>query len=236
MEKTMGTLKKIFILHGWTYSIEKWKLFIECMKAHGYDSVQFHIPGLTEETDKVWTVEDYVEWLSEKLGKEKVILIGHSNGGRIALAFAAQYPQRLKKLILIDSAGIYHRGILIRFKRFIFKELARIGKKITSSPILQKILYTVARERDYYNASPLMKQTMVHMISTDLTPKLQHITVPTLLIWGKNDKSTPLSDGKIMHTHIKHSKLYVIDEAKHSPHFTHPKEVCEKIVKELQNV
>jgi pimeloyl-ACP methyl ester carboxylesterase len=42
------------------------------------------------------------------------VLLGHSNGGRIALAFAEKYPDKVKQLVLIDSAGIYHNEFSIR--------------------------------------------------------------------------------------------------------------------------
>ena len=58
------------------------------------------------------TLEEYVEWLRSKLADERdVVLIGHSNGGRIAIAFADRYPEKISKLILIDSAGIVHKCI-----------------------------------------------------------------------------------------------------------------------------
>src|SRR3990167_9589850 len=128
-EKKMGTLNKVYILHGWTYSTDKWKPFVEFLKQKGIDSTLLKIPGLTEKLDKAWKIEDYIEWLKNKVGN-KVILIGHSNGGRIALNFSIKYPGKVAKLILIDSAGIYHNDIFIKIKRGGFFILAKIGKKI----------------------------------------------------------------------------------------------------------
>src|SRR3989338_4234164 len=106
----MGIMKKIIILHGWAYSTDKWRPFIEELKKSGVKSKMIKIPGLTSPLDQVWNLDDYVEWLKKNLSKEKgkVILLGHSNGGRIALAFSAKYPEKVGKLILIDSAGIFH--------------------------------------------------------------------------------------------------------------------------------
>ncbi len=201
------------------------------VKSAGYEPVMLHVPGLTEATDKVWTLHDYVEWLKEKLGQEQeAILIGHSNGGRIALAFAEKYPAKLKQLVLIDSAGIYQRGWLIRTKRAVFGAVARLGKKITSSQILRKIMYALAGAKDYKNASVEMRQTMKNLILVDLRAHLPNISMPTLIIWGARDKATPLSDGKLMHEKIKGSEFFVIDEAGHSPQLTHAGLVSKKIL------
>lgn len=226
-------MTKVIILHGWTYSTEKWSHFTKLMAAH-YEVELLKIPGLTEDLRKVWNLDDYVEWLKKKVDSEdKVILIGHSNGGRISLAYTLKYPDKIFKLILIDSAGIYHNELPIRFKRFMFKSLAKLGKKFTSWEKLKILLYKLAREGDYKNATPTQRQTMLNLINIDATQLLSKVKVPTLIIWGKNDKITPLSDGKLMHHLIKNSKLKIINDAKHSPQFTHPKEVAEKIYEYL---
>ena len=74
---------------------------------------------------------------------------------------------------------------------------------------------------------------MANLITTNVTNKLALIEIPTLIIWGEMDKTTPLSDGILMHQLIKDSKLAVIAGAHHSPQFTHPKEVAKKIYEYL---
>ncbi len=103
-------MKKIFILHGWTKTTDKWKPFIDYLRDDRFSIELLKIPGLTAKIDKPWALDNYVEWLKNIVDKEKnkVILIGHSNGGRISLAFAAKYPQKIEKLFLIDFAGIRH--------------------------------------------------------------------------------------------------------------------------------
>lgn len=231
----MGAISKILILHGWAYSIEKWEPFTTSLQDNGFNVELLKIPGLTEKLDSVWNIDSYVEWLNRKIGKgEKVILIGHSNGGRILLAFAAKYPEKIKHLILIDSAGIYHDELPIRLKRFIFQSLAGVGKKFSKSDSLRKLLYKLARENDYEKAPPFVRQTMVNLINFDVTESLSKIKIPTLIIWGKEDKTTPLSDGQLIHKLIKGSKLHIIKTAKHSPQFTHVDEVTKVLTKEIK--
>ncbi len=77
---------------------------------------------------------------------------------------------------------------------------------------------------------------MVNMISVDLTPCLEKIIAPTLIIWGNEDRITPLSDGKLMHNRIKDSKFKIIDGAGHSPYFTHPDQVVKNILTVIENI
>ena len=129
----MGTLmQKIIILHGWTYSTDKWTNFVELLKKSGFDVEVLKIPGLTEESNEVWDLDKYSKWLFDKMSKEneKVILLGQSNGGRIASYFASKHPDKVRNLILIDSAGIYHNDLYIRIKRFVFGKDTFISKRI----------------------------------------------------------------------------------------------------------
>lgn len=224
-------MKKIIILHGWTKNLDKWNDFLKNLDKTKIDYELPKIPGLTGNLNKIWNLDNYINWLGKIIDKQKnkVTLIGHSNGGKIALAFANQYPQKVEKLILIDSAGIYHNEIPIRAKRIVFKAIAKIGKKLTSSNSLKNLLYKFARESDYKDLDEKTKQTMINLITADLKPILPQIKIPTLIIWGANDKTTPLSDGILINNLIKNSELKIIKDAHHSPQYANPLEVVNLI-------
>lgn len=227
----MGTIKKILIIHGWTYSLEKWSSLTNALKKDGFEVEFAKVPGLTEESKNVWNIKKYVSWLSNIVDKynSKVILVGHSNGGRIAISYAAKFPNKIEHLILIDSAGILHNGFPIRLKRLVFKTVAKVGKKFVNGGLFRKILYKLASEKDYEKASENMGRTMVNLISVDLKPKLKEIKVPTLIIWGKEDKITPLDDAYVMKNQIKGSILEIIDKTSHSPFYLNPERVAQII-------
>lgn len=228
---------KIYIIHGWAYTTEKWMPFIEFLKKHGIGPVMLKVPGLTAPLKEVWTLEDYVEWLRNELEheKEKIILLGHSNGGRISLAFAHKYPEKIKELILFDSAGIYHNELPIRLKRFIFGNLARFGRKFTNSDFLRKLLYKLTRESDYEKADPILRKTLHNLVTRDISKLFQQIHLPVVIIWGEEDTITPFTDGKKMHTMLKNSKLFPIKNARHSPMFTNVEEAGEIVLGELRS-
>lgn len=227
-------MKRIYIVHGWAYGLEKWDVASQLMKQTGFEPVFLHVPGLTKESKKAWDMPGYVDWLHKELAKEKApaILLGHSNGGRIALNFALKYPEKIKQLILLDSAGVYHDGLKIRTKRAVFKGLAKAGKLISKSAFLRKVLYKLAREQDYLNAPEHMRKTMANMLESDKLLKPERVTVHTTLIWGEEDSATPPADAYVLQRKIAGSTIHWVKEARHSPHHTHPEEFV-TILKEV---
>jgi|SRR3989344_3052631 len=228
-------LMKVYILHGWTYNQDKWlplkKILEEKTK---YPVEILDIPGLTGQIDRSWTIDDYVDWLYQKVKKEKYInLIGGSNGGRISMNFVIKYPKLISHLFLIDSAGVYQSSLIYRSKNFIFKLIAKMGKIFIKSQRLKIILYKMNRTNDYVLASDIMKNTLVNLITSDKQLDITQVKVPTTIIWGENDSITPLWMGKQINQKINNSKLFIIKNAHHSPQFTNTEEVAKIIIKSL---
>lgn len=229
-------MKKIYIVHGWTYTLDAWDECIAGLKAAGFDPVMLRVPGLTAPSEKVWTLDQYVEWLDSVLPLssstgpiEPITLVAHSNGGRVAIALAAQNPSRISNLILVDAAGIVHNEMPIRMKRAVFGTIAKTGKKLTSNALIRKIFHKLIVARDYARAPENMRETMKNLISIDLTDRLSKITAKTLILWGNHDKATPVMDAHLMHKRILGSKLVVFEGVGHSPH----KDVPERVVEEI---
>ncbi|MBI4091712.1 MAG: alpha/beta hydrolase [Candidatus Levybacteria bacterium] len=228
---------KILILHGWSYSIEKWKPFLKLLKESGVEYRVLKIPGLTAPLSNVWTLNNYTSWLLRKAKSEKrIALLGHSNGGRIVAAFAAKFPEKISHLILIDSAGIIRRDFKSLIKKHVFATAAKIGRVLTNSDSIRNLFYKAVGEEDYNKASPILKKTMLNLISQDLEPVFSKVKSPTLIIWGQNDTITPVSDGEKIYVLIQDSKLKIIENASHSPQFSHPKETSEIIIEFLNHI
>ena len=231
--------KTILILHGWGGQPKNWEKVVKQLKEKKIQVEIPYLPGFdkNQPINKPYTLNDYRQWLLSYLQQKKInkpVLVGHSNGGRIAAYFAAKYSDKIKKLILIASAGIPPKN---RIKIFIFKIISKIGKKIFQFirneklfKLAQKIIYKLAGESDYLKASPLMKKTMINLLAIDLTSDLAKIKCPTLIIWGKNDKITPLWIGKKIRQLIKNSQMKIIENGGHGLHFTHPKIIAQFII------
>lgn len=224
---------KLFILHGWTYQIATWNAVRTMLTERHIDYEFLPIPGLSDGTNPVWTLDDYVQWLEKKTATEdKVALWGHSNGGRISLAFTVKHPEKVARLILEDSAGIPPRG-LSKLKRDVFKISAQILGRFIRFEKFRSVFRRAIRASDYANATPEMRKTMSNLVLADLGKVLDRITCPTLIVWGAQDKTTPLKDGELIHRGIKNSRLVVLPDARHSPHITHAQKMVELVEKEL---
>ena len=88
----------LYIIHGWTYTVEPWKSTLKILKDNGINVKMLNVPGLTEPSNKVYTIEDYVKWADREI-PDGAIALGHSNGGRILLNLCAKKPTKLKYLL-----------------------------------------------------------------------------------------------------------------------------------------
>lgn len=210
----------VLLLHGWGAPAETYRLLIDHLS--GYCRVIApDLPGFggSDEPPAPWSVDDYADFTLEfaaALALHEVTPIGHSFGGRILIKLLsrADCPLTVKKLILMDAAGIKPRRPLSYYiKVYSYKA----GKRFFALPGVRTLFPNAtekARARrgsaDYNAASPLMRQTMVKAVNEDLTALLPRISVSTLLIWGENDTATPLSDGQKMERLIPDAGLVTL--------------------------
>jgi pimeloyl-ACP methyl ester carboxylesterase len=233
------TARTIVLLHGWTLSpsvTEKWQPFIRLLKQAGYTVKFWPLPGLAEAPAEPLTLQDYADWLEEKTRSLKsFLLLGHSFGGQLAIRFARLHPEKVDRLILVDSSGMLDTSLAKTLKRGIFKTLAKTGKMLTQSPSLRRWLYRLTRETDYYEASPSQRQTMQNLLKDQITDDLSQLSMPTLIIWGAQDRATPPKFGKLLAAKIPQAELHYIPEARHSPQYTHPEQTLSLLMQFLKD-
>lgn len=215
----------IVLLHGWGSNIKLFANLIELLSKK-YTVVAMDMPGFgeSEEPPSAWCVDDYVNFVIDFLkdyNTEKVMLLGHSFGGRVIIKLNSRknLPFEITKIILVDSAGILPpKNNKKSFRTYYYK----IGKAFLSMGIVQKIAPDALENfrkkmgsADYAAASPLMRQVLVKVVNEDLEPLLPDIKCPTLLVWGVNDTATPLSDGEKMEKLIPDAGLVKLENAGH---------------------
>jgi len=214
-------METLVILHGWGSSKEKWQALKKELEKKEIRVLAPDLPGFKDESklSRAWTFDDYLRWLEALLKKEeKFFLLGHSFGGGLAVKFASRHPDKIKGLILV-SAGI----VRMKTKKIVLiSKIAHIFNNFCFLPgykTAQKLIYyKILKRPDYLKAKGELKQTFKNIIAEDLTPILSKIKTRTLIIWGKNDKLTPLQDAEIIHKNLKNSQLKIFDNVGHLVH------------------
>lgn len=223
-------MSKLYIIHGWTYTIEPWQETVKQLHEKGIDVVQLRVPGLTSPSDQSWTIDDYVAWLDEQLAEiEAPIVLGHSNGGRIAMHYLTSHPDRFKHLILLASAGVEVDSDKLSIKRHVLKALSRIFAPLKHLPLLRKIAYRLLGS-DYGRAPRNMQITLQNMLASDRDFDPSSIATPTSILWGEADRVTPPSMGEKLHSLIKQSTLKIMPGWAHAPYITHATQLADEII------
>jgi pimeloyl-ACP methyl ester carboxylesterase len=228
-----GSGPALLLLHGWGASKELMAPLAQRLR--GYRVVAPDLPGFgaTPPPPQAWGVDEYATWVIavlDRLGIERAHVIGHSNGGRVAIAMAASHPHRVARLVLTDSAGVRPRhGPGHRWRVATFK----LMRSISRQPWVPRWLRDLARSRaerrgsaDYRAASGTVRTSMVRLVNADLRPQLARLTASTLLIWGADDEETPLRDGRVMEQLIPDAGLVVFEGCGHFAYAQEPDRFC----------
>lgn len=211
----------LYIIHGWTYTVEPWRKTLELLKEKGLRVKMLHVPGLTEESDKVWTIEDYVKWADEQI-PDGAIALGHSNGGRILMNLCVKKPEKLKYLILLDSAGVYEPTV----KKEVTEKLAKIGKPLKKIKLIDKVFHKATGSTDYSHAPENMKATLTNMLESDKDLDMTKVTTKTFILWGKKDTTTPPRQATKIYETLPNAELKFYANWTHAPYISNPDELA----------
>lgn len=211
----------LYIIHGWTYTVTPWAKTLATLKDNGINVKMLHVPGLTEASHKVWTIDEYVTWANKNI-PDGAIALGHSNGGRILLNLCAKKPNKLKHLILLDAAGVYEPS---KKKQFVEK-LAKIGRPLKKIPLVDKVFHKITGSTDYSKAPENMKQTLTNMLQSDQNLKLEQVTTPTSILWGAKDTTTPPRHAETLAKKLPNSTLKFYANWTHAPYISNPDELA----------
>jgi pimeloyl-ACP methyl ester carboxylesterase len=230
----------IILIHGFTFSLESWDGWAADLSAD-YRVIRYDLlgHGLTgPDPNERYAPQERAAFLAslmDELGLHRATIAGNSLGGTIAWRFAATYPDRVDRLILVD-AGV-----------FPFNEVgdepveppAAIQAFLQLAPeagVRQSLAFSYA---DPAAVSETRVQTIIDMMRRegngdafiahireftmpDPTPMLAQITAPTLILWGGRDLLIPASQGPQVEAAIADSRLIIYDDLAHAIHEDDP--------------
>jgi pimeloyl-ACP methyl ester carboxylesterase len=232
-----GEGKVLLLLHGWGDASSSWKVLAAKLAAQ-YRVVVIDLPGFggSEAPKEVWGLEAYARLVAgalTKLNLRPYAVVGHSNGGAIAIKAISNGFMVPERLVLIGSAGIRDRD---RTRKRLLRYLAKTAKVLTR-PLPQDVRTTIRRRAygaigsDMFVAEHL-QESFRKVVGEDVQAEAAKLSVPTLLMYGENDTATPPAYGELLHQAIDGSMFEIIGGAGHFVHHDRP-EVVEKLITEF---
>jgi len=227
--------KQLLILHGWKSNSDRWLEVAEPISKQGFNVFIPDLPGFgkSDALQDSWNTNQYIEWIEElikELNLRDFYLMGHSFGGALASKLVVKHAQDVKGLFLVSAACIRKKTN----KKKSYAAISKIVKIFSFVPFykfFRKAIYKfIIRKSDYTYVEGTLKETYLNVVAEDLSFHLPFIKVPTTIIWGKKDVSTPIEDAHYINKQIKNSKLIIIPEAGHDLNRKQPQILSSKIL------
>ncbi len=198
----------VLVLHGWGSSAELMMPLCEGL-ADNFRAYVVDLPGHGQSPPppEPWGIEEHVElvraFIRERIHSEEdaspVPIIGHSNGGRIAL-FLSSLPDASKwvdSLVLISPSGIPRRpSLVVRLKRMVARVLKAplplIPKPLRGPAedwLRHSLLWRALGSSDYKKLQGVMRETFVRTVNSFVDDRLSQIHVPVVIFWGTADEA-----------------------------------------------
>jgi pimeloyl-ACP methyl ester carboxylesterase len=234
----------VVLLHGTSASLHTWDGWAESLRAERR-VIRFDLPGfgLTGPTpDRVYRIERYVETvvaLLDRLGVRRAILAGNSFGGQVAWQTALAHPQRVERLILVDAAGypMAPQEVPIGFRIARTPWLAPLMRVVLPRGFIESSVRNVYGDPSkvteelvdrYYELTlragnrEALRERFAQAQAGPGAERIRELTLPTLILWGGQDRLIPPADGERFAHDIAGSELVVFDDLGHVPHEEDP--------------
>lgn len=225
-----GSGPTVILLHGLGGSSQVWQLNIGPLaeKYHvvAPDQIGFGKSDKPLVNYRIRTYVDFLDQFCKQLKIERASLVGSSMGGWIAAMFTASFPDRVDKLVMVDAGGYAPpKGFDTRLF-YGLNPTTREGMKVLVSKVFYNKIFQTDAAIDQAIAARLaagdgytinsITESIIR--GEDLLDEIvKTIKRPTLLVWGREDGLTPLSDGERFNKDISSSKLVVFDQCGHMP-------------------
>ena len=150
-------------------------------------------------------------WL-EAVGAGPAAVVGHSLGGYVAADLAAERPDLVERLVLVDAAALPLEGPVRGHVRNLLRGGGRSERALVRIAIV-----------DIARAGPIViVRAARQLLASDLSPRLAAIQAPTLVVWGEEDALIPLSRGRRLAAAIPGARFALIPGAGHAPMWERP--------------
>ena len=222
-----GTGKPLIILHGLMGNLSNFDRVFDHFSELGYQVLMPELPLYTMPLLKtnVKNLSKFVKDFVKFKGLDNYILMGNSLGGHIALYHAKINPKNVSGLVLTGSSGLYENSMGESYpKRGDYEYIKKKSQDVFYDPeiatkeVVDDVFETLNNRNKLIRTIAIAKSAIRHNMAQDLP----NMTMPTCLIWGKNDTVTPPEVAEEFHRLLPNSELFWMDKCGHAPMMEHP--------------
>ena len=203
----------LFFVHGFASYLPVWAKNIQSLQQY-YRCIALDLPGhglSSRDADYPYTISFYAETIYkciQSLNLDKVILVGHSMGGQISIRLAIDYPELFSHLVLVAPAGFetFNLSEKLLLKQFTMPGIFNTSQYLKLVLNLKNYFHDLNEKeyvklqefsRDFYsikenpNLPVVLYRSIGGMMDEPVFDDLQHLSMPTLVCFGKEDKLIP---------------------------------------------
>ena len=215
----------VVLVHGLGGRAEDWRDLAPYLTHAGYRVYMPDLPGYgrsQKPADFSYSIPDEagaVIGFLDALGLKQVDLGGWSMGGWIVQRIAGDHPERVRHLMLYDSAGIYEKPAWDT-RLFTPQNPAELNQLdallMPHPPVVPGFIARDILRLSHKNAWVIQRALAIALTGKDATDNLlPTLKMPVLIVWGSEDKITPLSQGERMHALVPQSQLLAVPGCGH---------------------
>ncbi|MEW5873478.1 MAG: alpha/beta hydrolase [Chloroflexota bacterium] len=238
-----GRGRPVILLHGWLGSWGLWQDTMAHLGRH-YRTYALDFWGFGESGKKrdSYAVQDFVslvEQFMEQLGIERAPLVGHSMGGTVSLSVAIQFPERVRKVVVVGSP-IVGSSLSLLLKLFGRRMVAsivhnnlwglRLGFRVLSPFYTRDPRWPEMMNRDLSQTTlESFLMSIASLRETDLRPQLKRIKVPVMGMYGDKDIVVHPEQWKPILGGIPNARIERFHDAGHFIMLDHPQQFIETL-------
>jgi pimeloyl-ACP methyl ester carboxylesterase len=237
----MGDGPPVVFVHGlsgcWQNWLENIPHFSQAHRTIAVDLPGFGESELPGEDISIPGYGRFIDAFLESIGVERAVLVGNSMGGFISAEAAIEQPKRFEKLVLVSAAGVSSvrvrrqpAGVAARMiaaaTPLVFRVQTRaFRRRRARAAAWSGIFYSPGELRpeliwEFFQGGFLAEsfvEALTSLIGYDILDRLEEVEVPTLIVWGANDRVVPPADALGYAQRLRNSRLEVFDRTGHVP-------------------
>lgn len=242
-----GVRSPVVLVHGFSVPYFIWDPTFSALASSGFRVLRYDLfgRGFSDRPRAKYDLDLFIQQLRDLLDAlkfQQIDLVGLSMGGAIASGFTVRFPERVRKLALIDPIGTHPMPLNLLYKAAILPGVSelilglagteKMVKGIASDfydPALVEMFQNQYRVQMQYHGfkrailSTLRNKTVNGF--PEIYKRLGEWKMPVLLFWGRNDQTLPLEQSKSILQWVPRAEFHIIEDCGHIPHYEKPEAV-----------